>query len=61
MKIYTLDLSNEINKKYVSEKGNANATKPDELQLVEPTLIHIKKESIAGYYEGVEAIEKVLK
>ena len=61
LKIYTLDLSNEINKKYVSEKGNANATKPEELQLVEPTLIHIKNGSIAGYYEGVETIEKVLK
>ena len=60
-KIYTMDLDLAINKKYVSDKSNKNATKTSELSLKNPTLIEIKKGKIVNYYDTEEAILNVLK
>lgn len=60
-KIYLLNLSTEVNKKYVGKEGNKKATKASELSLVEPTLIKIKKGKIDKYLENIDDIEKELK
>lgn len=60
-KIYFLDLSIEINKKYVGETSNKKATVPSELSLTEPTLIKIKDGKIAKYLDTLDDIEKELK
>ena len=60
-KIYTMDLSLEVNKQYIGKIGNNKATKPSELSIVEPTLILIKDGKISKYYEGKEEITKILK
>lgn len=59
--IYFLDLSVELNKKYVKETSNPSASKPSELSLKEPTLILIKDGKISKYYEDISKIEEVLK
>lgn len=61
VKLYTMDLSLEINKQYVSTKGNDKATKPSELSIVNPTLILIKDGKISKYYEGKDNITAALK
>ena len=60
-KIYTMDLSLDINKKYVSDEGNSSATNPSELKIKNPTLILIKDGKIGEYIEGEENIVKKLK
>jgi hypothetical protein len=59
-KLYFLDLSTDINKKYVSEEGNSKATKSSELALKSPTLIEIKNGKISGYYEDIDEIANIL-
>lgn len=60
-KIYTIDLSLDVNKNYISDSGNSNATKISELALVNPTLIKIHNGAINEYYEGIDKIESVLR
>lgn len=60
-KVYTMDLSVEVNKKYIKESGNSKAKNPSELSIVNPTLIHIKNGNIVNYYEGKEKIGSILK
>ena len=60
-KIYTLDLSLDVNKNYVSDKGNSKATNPSEISLVDPTLMLIENASITKYYEGSTDIAAILK
>lgn len=57
-KIYFLDLSLEVNKKYVKETSNPEASKPSELALKEPTLILIKDGKISKYFDDIASIEK---
>ncbi len=59
-KMYFLDLSSDINKKYVGD-GNASASNASEISLKEPTLIKIKNGKIEKYFETVEDIAKELK
>jgi hypothetical protein len=59
-KLYFLDLSTEINKKYVGENGNSKATKTSELSLKSPTLIQIKNGKIVNYYEDIDEIADIL-
>ncbi len=59
-KMYFLDLSSDINKKYVGD-GNASATNASEISLKEPTLIKIRDGKIEKYLETVEDIDKELK
>ncbi len=58
-KIYFLDLSNEINKRYIGT-GNELATTPSEISLEEPTLIKIKNGKIVKYLVTIEDIAKEL-
>ena len=60
-KLYTMDLSLDVNKQYIGEKGNAKATKPSELSIINPTLILIKDGKILKYYEGKDTIADILK
>ena len=59
-KVYTLDLSLSVNKKYVG-KSNKTATKASEISLSNPTLIEIEKGKIANYYDTKESITDALK
>lgn len=58
IKMYYLDLSLGINRDYVKETGNKDATKASELALRTPTLIKIKEGKIEKYLESIEDIEK---
>ncbi len=60
-KIYFMDLSLDINKQYVKEKSNKEASKPSELELIDPTLILIKDGKISKYYDEEETIIEKLK
>jgi len=57
-KIYFLDLSKDINKKYIGEEVNKNASKPSELVLKEPTLLKIKNGKISKVLTTIDEIEK---
>lgn len=56
-KIYFLDLSKDINKKYVGEEVNMSASKPSELVLKEPTLIKIEGGKISKIFTDLTEIE----
>ena len=60
-KIYYVDMSNALNKKFVSDTGNSSATKADELKINGPTLIRFANDKIVEYVEGVEKIADYLK
>ena len=45
-----------MNSKYISETGNKNAKKLEELKVVAPTLIKISNETITEYYEKDEIL-----
>ena len=60
-KLYTLDLGLKVNKKYVKDVSNKNATNPSELSLTSPTLIEIKNGKIVNYYDTADSIKDVLK
>ncbi len=60
LRIYAIDLDNELNKDYYSEKGSPNAKSIDELKISSPTLIKVKDKKINKYIEGQENIKKEL-
>ena len=60
-KIYYVDMSNALNKKFASDTGNSSATKADELKINGPTLIRFANNKIVEYVEGVEKIADYLK
>lgn len=60
LNIYFVDLDNELNKKYYSEKGNPNAKTFDDIKLSSPTLIKISDKKIVKYIENVDGIKKEL-
>lgn len=59
-KVYFLDLSNKLNKKYVGETANKKASTVDELVLTNPNLIVIKNGKISNYYASIDEIESYL-
>ncbi len=62
LKIYYLDLSNGLNKKYyVTENSNKKAQKIADLKILDGTLLKIKEGKITKYLEGKEAIAQELK
>ena len=59
--VYNLDLSNYLNKEYVtSGSSNKNAKTISELAINGPTLMKIEKGKIAKYIEGESNIKKEL-
>lgn len=57
IKLYTANLDNAMNKKYLSEESDFNKRFPT---YKESTLLKIKDGNIIEYYEGTDAILKVI-
>lgn len=60
-KIYKVNLKSAMNKDIISETGNKDVNKAEDLKVVNPTLIKIEKGSNTLYLEGETAIENYLK
>lgn len=58
-KVYRVDTSSALNKKYVSEDSNREAKNLDELRVTIPTVIKINHEEIIAYYEKTEIINNL--
>lgn len=57
--IYTVDMSEALNKKYISEESNKEATKAEELKIAGKTLIHFKNNKIIEYItDGIDTYLK---
>lgn len=65
LKIYYIDLDNELNKKYYNvnndNKSNPSAKSIDEINLGDITLIKVKNGEIVSYIEDIEQIKTELK
>lgn len=62
LKVYTVDLSNGLNKKYIAtdNKTNPKATNLEDLKFGEVTLLKVKNNKITEAYETTDAIKKAL-
>ena len=62
LKVYTVDLSNSLNKKYIAtdNKTNPKATNLEDLKFGEVTLLKVKNNKITEAYEATDAIKKAL-
>ena len=60
IKIYTVDLSKNLDSKYLSDKSNTNPTNPSEVKIKDSALILIKNGKVSKYYESITDYEKVL-
>ena len=58
--IYRVNTSDGLNKNYVSETGNKEATNLENLKVSNPTLLVIEGDRITGYYEGRTSIMSFL-
>lgn len=58
--LYKVDMTLEINAKYLTEEGNINANNIKEFAIKIPTLIKVKNGKIMKYLEDVKAIKKEL-
>ena len=54
IKIYEVDLGNDLNKNYISNESNRYAKDIDDLKVVGNTLIKVSNGKIVKYYEGNE-------
>ncbi len=59
-KIYFIDLSEGLNKKYVSDKSNLTSNL-SEIKVSKVTMFTIKDGKIVSFVENIAAIEKILK
>ena len=62
LKVYTVDLSNSLNKKYIAtdNKTNPKATNLEDLKFGEVTLLKVQNNKITEAYETTDAIKKAL-
>ena len=60
IKIYTVDLSQNLDNKYISEESNHNPSKPSEVKIKDSALILIKDGKVEKYFETDIEYEKVL-
>lgn len=62
LKVYTVDLSNSLNKKYIAtdNKTNPKTTNLEDLKFGEVTLLKVKNNKITEAYETTDAIKKAL-
>lgn len=58
-KVYKVNTKSAMNANYVGDAGNKSAKKLDDLKVVAPTLIKIKGDTIAEYYEKDEITKKL--
>lgn len=59
--VYKSNLNDGLNKVYTGEESNPKAKTVKELKVSGTTLIFVKENKIAGYYEGIVKINEVLK
>ena len=60
-KIYKLDLSNGLNKKYITDsESNKNPTKANEFLINGATLIKVNDHKVVDYIEGYDSINNYL-
>lgn len=59
-RIYLVDLDNDLNKKYISEKSNPDAKKIQDFKFGDITLLKIKNKNVNKYLENIESIKKEL-
>lgn len=62
LKVYHVDLSSELNKKYYSSEGksNKNAQTVDEMKFQDLTLLKVHNGKIEKYLEDLDSIQKEL-
>lgn len=58
--LYTVDMSNAVNKSYSADVSNWSPASASELAISGPTLIHFRNGSVVEYYEGEEDINHYL-
>lgn len=58
--IYTVDMSNGLNKKYAGEESNTNPINASEIIINGPTLIKFSGNGVVDYIEGVDNITSYL-
>ena len=58
--IYTVDMSDGLNKKYAGEESNSNPTKASEIVINGPTLIKFNNDEVVDYVEGIDSIKGYL-
>ncbi|HHX16743.1 MAG TPA: hypothetical protein GX725_02405 [Mollicutes bacterium] len=61
IQVYKVDLGKGFNEVYISEEGNHNVNKIEDLKINGPTLIKIKNKKNILYIEGKDSIKEVLK
>lgn len=59
LKVYTVDLSKNLDDQYLSETSNHNPTNPSEVKIKDSALILIKNGKVSKYYETIGEYEKV--
>ena len=59
--LYTVHLSNSLNKYAVNEKSNKNPTKASELAINGPTIIRFRDGNVREYIEGFDKVVDYLK
>lgn len=58
--LYTVDMSNGLNKSYSGEESNKNPTKASDIVINGPTLIKFSGNEVVDYIEGVDNIKSYL-
>lgn len=58
--LYTVDMNNGLNKSFVGEEANKDASNASELSIAGPTLIKFSSNKISSYIEGVDEIVSYL-
>ncbi len=58
-KIYKVNTTSALNKKYVSDTSNKNAKKLEDLKVKAPTVIKVKASEIVEYYEANEIVNNL--
>ncbi len=61
LKIYLADISNELNKNYISEEENLKIENIEDFKINTPTLLKIKKGKVSDVYKTKEEMADVLK
>ena len=61
LKIYTVDLSKNLDNKYLASTSNSNPSNPSEVKIKDSALIHIKNGKVSKYYEKISDYESILK
>ena len=57
--VYRVNTSSALNKNYVSENGNRNAKKIENLKVKSSTVVKVSGDTIVAYYEDAEIISNL--